>query len=57
MSQRRNKKRYYDGKNNLFGSKRNNCRKTTTGRKNQYVQLKDEDGNYTGRTRLIRHNH
>lgn len=32
-----------------------NNRKTTRGRYNQYVPLKDEDGNPTGRTRLIRH--
>lgn len=54
MSYLRNRRRFVKGQNNLF-SRKNNCRKSSNGRINQYIQLKDEDGKINGRTKLIRH--
>lgn len=39
----------------MFQEKIKNNRKTTKGRKNQYVEVKDSFGRPTGKKKLIRH--
>ena len=55
MSSKRRLKRFREGKNSLYDAHKHNSRKATLGRKIQRINLKDEDGNYTGRTRFVRH--
>ena len=55
MSSKRRLKRFREGKNSLYDEHKHNNRKATPGRKIQCINLKDEDGNYIGRTRFIRH--
>lgn len=55
MSSKRRLKRFHEGKNSLYDEHKHNNRKATPGRKIQCINLKDEDGSYTGRTRFIRH--
>ena len=56
MSHLRNLRRFADGHNSMFDGRKHNNRKSTRGRVNQYIDIKDkETGKQTRRQKLIRH--